>query len=43
MVLIFGAGYFSLDKVIASRLATRTPYLETQLGINGNERNLPAA
>lgn len=43
MVLIFGAGFFSLDKMIASKLATRTPCRETQLGINGNERNLPAA
>ncbi len=43
MVLIFGAGYFSLDKIIASRLATRMPYLRTLLGINGNERNLPTA
>ncbi len=43
MILIFGAGFFSVDKMIARRLATRTFYLETQFGMNGNERNLPAA
>lgn len=43
MVLIFGAGSFSLDKAIASRLATRTFCLETHLGMHGNERDPTAA
>ncbi len=43
MLLIFGAGLFLVDKMIARRLTTRTFYLENQVGMNGNERNLPAA